>query len=168
MKKEVNEELKEEVLTDTIKNIEQKFGSGTLKYLVDKATWDGDVISSRSLTLDNALGIKGFPKGRIISIISFLCKYSLIFWIRFDLKIIFFCKLDLLNSNYLYFSLISSRPSVSSWIKKGVFFDNDIILQLSKIISTCPDGTSLLLDFLFFTVPFIETSVALGVEYISL
>ena len=68
MKKEVKEELKEEVLKDTIKNIEKKFGSGTLKYLEDKATWDGDVISSGSLSLDNALGIKGFPKGRIIEI----------------------------------------------------------------------------------------------------
>ena len=55
-------------LDDAISQIEKKFGKGSVMRLGDRAAVDVDVIPSGSLTLDKALGIGGFPKGRIIEI----------------------------------------------------------------------------------------------------
>ena len=58
----------ESALNDAIKQIEKKFGKGSVMKLGDRVAVDVDVIPSGSLTLDAALGIGGYPKGRIIEI----------------------------------------------------------------------------------------------------
>ena len=55
-------------LDDAISQIEKKFGKGSAMRLGDRTAVDVDVIPSGSLTLDKALGIGGYPKGRIIEI----------------------------------------------------------------------------------------------------
>ena len=55
-------------LDDAISQIEKKFGKGSVMRLGDRTAVDVDVIPSVSLTLDKALGIGGYPKGRIIEI----------------------------------------------------------------------------------------------------
>lgn len=60
-----NQELK--IFNETIKEIEKKYGKGSLKMMSDDLK-DIDVISTGSIHLDNALGINGLPKGRIIEI----------------------------------------------------------------------------------------------------
>ena len=60
---EVDQNLKQ-VLAD----IEKQFGKGSLMRLGDNDRREIDVISSGSIALDVALGIGGYPKGRIIEI----------------------------------------------------------------------------------------------------
>lgn len=55
-------------LDDAISQIEKKFGKGSVMRLGDRTAVGVDVIPSGSLTLDKALGIGGYPKGRIIEI----------------------------------------------------------------------------------------------------
>ena len=55
-------------LDDASSQIEKKFGKGSMMRLGDSTAVDVDVIPSGSLTLDKALGIGGYPKGRIIEI----------------------------------------------------------------------------------------------------
>ncbi len=52
----------------TIDTIDKKFGKGTIMKLGDTAIEPVEFIPSGSLGLDIALGIGGFPKGRIIEI----------------------------------------------------------------------------------------------------
>lgn len=59
---------KDKILDDTIKQIEKQFGKGSIMKLGDRAAVEVDAISSGSLALDVALGIGGYPKGRIIEI----------------------------------------------------------------------------------------------------
>lgn len=59
---------KEQALQDAIKQIEKQFGKGSVMKLGDRAAVDVAVIPTGSLTLDMALGIGGYPKGRIIEI----------------------------------------------------------------------------------------------------
>lgn len=63
-------EQKEKVkaLEDAFKQIEKQYGKGSIMKLGDKATGDIPVISSGSLALDMALGVGGYPRGRIIEI----------------------------------------------------------------------------------------------------
>lgn len=55
-------------LETTLKDIEKQFGKGSIMRLGDRSNVDIDAISSGSLSLDAALGIGGYPKGRIIEI----------------------------------------------------------------------------------------------------
>ena len=55
-------------LDDAISLFEKIFGKGSVMRLGDRTAVDVDVIPSGSLTLDKALGIGGYPKGRIIEI----------------------------------------------------------------------------------------------------
>lgn len=55
-------------MNDAIKQIEKQFGKGSVMKLGDRAAVDVAVIPTGSLTLDMALGIGGYPKGRIIEI----------------------------------------------------------------------------------------------------
>lgn len=68
MAKELNKE-KEKALNLTIDKLEKSFGKGAVMRLggnaVDKNI---DVISSGSVSLDLALGVGGFPKGRVVEI----------------------------------------------------------------------------------------------------
>lgn len=59
---------KDSLLQDTIKQIEKQYGKGSIMKLGDRANVDIDAISSGSIKLDLALGIGGYPKGRIIEI----------------------------------------------------------------------------------------------------
>ena len=58
----------DKILNDTLKEIEKQFGKGSIMKLGDRANVDVDAISSGSLSLDAALGIGGYPRGRIIEI----------------------------------------------------------------------------------------------------
>ncbi len=64
MKKSDNDKTLEQVLAD----IEKQFGKGSVMKLGEENHSEVDVCSSGSLTLDIALGVGGFPKGRIIEI----------------------------------------------------------------------------------------------------
>ena len=55
-------------LQATIDKIEKDFGKGTIMKLGDQPQWDVQVITSGYIALDHALGIGGYPKGRIIEI----------------------------------------------------------------------------------------------------
>lgn len=59
---------KDQKLDETLKDIEKLFGKGSIMKLGDKPDLSYDVIHSGSLLIDNALGIGGYPKGRIIEI----------------------------------------------------------------------------------------------------
>ena len=67
-KTESPEEKKEKALADAIIQIEKQFGKGSVMKLGERVAVDIDVIPTGSLTLDAALGIGGYPKGRIIEI----------------------------------------------------------------------------------------------------
>lgn len=56
------------VLQAAISKIEKNYGKGSIMKLGDKAVEQMDTISSGSIALDAALGVGGFPKGRIIEI----------------------------------------------------------------------------------------------------
>lgn len=59
---------KDEALEDALKSIEKVYGKGSVMRLGDHARVDVDVIPTGSLLLDQALGVGGYPKGRIIEI----------------------------------------------------------------------------------------------------
>lgn len=65
---ETKDAKKAQALNDAIKQIEKQFGKGSVMKLGDRAAEDVAVIPTGSLTLDMALGIGGYPKGRIIEI----------------------------------------------------------------------------------------------------
>ncbi|HEY8445240.1 MAG TPA: recombinase RecA [Bacilli bacterium] len=56
------------VLEDTFKQIEKQFGKGSVMRLGDKVYEKMDVIPTGSISLDEALGVGGYPRGRIIEI----------------------------------------------------------------------------------------------------
>ena len=66
--KKAEVDKKEVALDDAIKQIEKQFGKGSVMRLGERVAVDIDVIPTGSLTLDAALGIGGYPKGRIIEI----------------------------------------------------------------------------------------------------
>lgn len=55
-------------LQATIDKIEKDFGKGTIMKLGEQPEWDVQVIPSGSVALDHALGVGGYPRGRIIEI----------------------------------------------------------------------------------------------------
>ena len=55
-------------LQATIDKIEKDYGKGTIMKLGDQPDWDVQVIPTGSVALDHALGIGGYPRGRIIEI----------------------------------------------------------------------------------------------------
>ena len=61
-----NERLK--ALQAAMAKIEKDFGKGSIMKMGDEQVEDVDVISSGSLALNAALGVGGYPKGRIIEI----------------------------------------------------------------------------------------------------
>ena len=65
--KEVNPD-KLKALQLTMEKLDKTFGKGTVMKLGDSPIEEMDVISSGSITLDIALGVNGFPKGRIVEI----------------------------------------------------------------------------------------------------
>jgi len=73
-KKEVKKETKatqsdsSRAIDDTIKAIKTKFGEDAIMKLGDKPRVDVNAISTGSIGLDEALGVGGLPRGRIIEI----------------------------------------------------------------------------------------------------
>lgn len=65
--KEVNAE-KLKALQLTMDRLEKSYGKGIVMKLGDSPVQNVDVIPTGSLTLDLALGIKGYPKGRVVEI----------------------------------------------------------------------------------------------------
>ena len=75
MAKEVEEKIGADVnaaklkaLQATIDKIEKDYGKGTIMKLGDQPKWEVSVIPSGSIALDHALGIGGYPRGRVIEI----------------------------------------------------------------------------------------------------
>ena len=62
------DESRDKALAETVKEIEKEYGKGSVMKLGDRTNVDVDAIPSGSLSLDYALGIGGYPKGRIIEI----------------------------------------------------------------------------------------------------
>lgn len=63
----INKE-KQKALNLTLDKIEKTFGKGTIMKLGDNAIVDIPVISSGSISLDKALGVGGYPRGRVTEI----------------------------------------------------------------------------------------------------
>ena len=65
--KEVNSD-KLKALQATMERMEKQYGKGAVMKMGDRPVVDVEVIPSGSLTLDLALGVKGYPKGRVVEI----------------------------------------------------------------------------------------------------
>ena len=75
MAKEVEKETSDvnaaklKALQATIDKLEKDYGKGTImKMGDDQPKWEVSVIPSGSIALDHALGIGGYPRGRVIEI----------------------------------------------------------------------------------------------------
>ena len=71
MKKEKTNEAKDERaknLEEAVRDIQEKFGEGSIMKLGDIRKVDVDVIPTGSLSLDLALGVGGIPRGRVVEI----------------------------------------------------------------------------------------------------
>ncbi|HNV52166.1 MAG TPA: recombinase RecA [Tenuifilaceae bacterium] len=66
-RKEVSKE-KLKALQATLDKIEKDFGKGSIMKMGDKAVAEVSAISSGSLSLDIALGVGGYPRGRVVEI----------------------------------------------------------------------------------------------------
>src|SRR6187399_2634856 len=61
-------EAKLKALQLTLDKLDKAYGKGTVMKMGDKAVEEVETISSGSLGLDLALGVNGYPRGRIIEI----------------------------------------------------------------------------------------------------
>ena len=66
MNKNTND--KDKALAQVLLDIEKQFGKGAIMKLGERGLKNIDVVSSGSLKLDLALGVGGYPKGRIVEI----------------------------------------------------------------------------------------------------
>src|SRR5690554_753268 len=64
----MDEKQKLKILEDTFKQIEKQYGKGSVMRLGEKVYEEMDVIHTGSISLDEALGVGGYPRGRIIEI----------------------------------------------------------------------------------------------------
>lgn len=62
------DETKKKSLEEAFKQIEKQYGKGSIMKLGDKIYETMEVIPTGSISLDMALGVGGYPKGRIIEI----------------------------------------------------------------------------------------------------
>ena len=61
--------LREDMIKQAINSIEKKYGKGAIMYLSqDVLTADVEVIKTGSILLNVALGVGGFPRGRVVEI----------------------------------------------------------------------------------------------------
>ena len=65
---DMSNEERDKALEAALKKIEKEYGKGSIMNLADQADRTIETISSGSLRLDEALGVGGYPKGRIIEI----------------------------------------------------------------------------------------------------
>ena len=61
-------DTREQALEAALKQIEKEFGKGSVMRLGDNADRKIEVTSTGSISLDTALGVGGYPKGRIIEV----------------------------------------------------------------------------------------------------
>ncbi len=59
---------KEKSLEMALKQIEKQYGKGAVMRMGERPSVIGDVVSSGSIAIDSALGIGGYPKGRVVEI----------------------------------------------------------------------------------------------------
>ena len=64
----MNEQERRRTIDLALVQMEKQFGKGTVLRLGSKAVLPVSVISSGSISLDNALGVGGFPRGRVVEI----------------------------------------------------------------------------------------------------
>ncbi len=62
------DDKRDALLSEAIKQIEKQYGKGSVMKLGERSAVDIDAISSGSIKVDEALGIGGYPRGRIIEI----------------------------------------------------------------------------------------------------
>jgi len=63
-----NSDSKKQMLDLALSQVAKQFGQGSIMFLGQKNNVNADVISTGSILIDHALGIQGFPKGRITEI----------------------------------------------------------------------------------------------------
>ena len=68
MTKTNDKKQQDEILTQVLSDIEKQFGKGAIMKLGSESHMEVDAVSSGSISLDIALGVGGYPKGRIIEI----------------------------------------------------------------------------------------------------
>lgn len=61
-------DAKMKALQATLDKIEKDFGKGAIMKMGDQPEWEVSTIGSGSIALDHALGIGGYPRGRVIEI----------------------------------------------------------------------------------------------------
>ncbi|KRM55456.1 recombinase RecA [Lacticaseibacillus sharpeae] len=61
-------DAKKKALAEALKKIEKNYGSGAVMRMGEKSSIEVDAVSSGITSLDIALGVGGFPRGRIIEI----------------------------------------------------------------------------------------------------
>jgi recombination protein RecA len=66
--KKDNKVKSDNLLEETLKNIQKQFGEGSVMKLGDRSAINIDTLPSGSLGLDVALGVGGYPRGRIVEI----------------------------------------------------------------------------------------------------
>ena len=64
----IKDDSKDKALEQVLNDIEKQFGKGSIMKLGENKHMKVDVVSSGCLSLDIALGVGGYPKGRIIEI----------------------------------------------------------------------------------------------------
>src|SRR6266699_3720424 len=64
----MNEQERRRTIDLALVNMEKQFGKGTILRLGSKAVVPVSTISCGSISLDNALGVGGFPRGRVVEI----------------------------------------------------------------------------------------------------
>ena len=65
---EVSETHRKQALEAAIRSMDSRFGVGTLMRLGDRPAIEVDALSSGSLSVDKALGIGGYPRGRVVEV----------------------------------------------------------------------------------------------------
>ena len=64
----VDKEKKQAALKATMAQIEKAHGKGSILKLGEKPSMEVKVVSTGSLKLDSALGVGGYPRGRIVEV----------------------------------------------------------------------------------------------------
>jgi recombination protein RecA len=67
-KEKEKKDLKDEALEEALRNIEKTYGKGAVMKLGERPETAIDTIPTGSISLDMALGVGGYPKGRIVEI----------------------------------------------------------------------------------------------------
>src|SRR5207244_7555046 len=64
----MNDQERRRTIDQALVQMEKQFGKGAILRLGSKTVLPVSVISSGSISVDNALGVGGFPRGRVIEI----------------------------------------------------------------------------------------------------